>query len=148
MDRLLAASTAGYQTRHEFAKDALEAMILELTYEAMPDEPTPADAGVGRKAARVAAAEVRPIDLEATVLHAPMGAVIDTGATRVQDEPMFGLHNRDYPSIWAAHFLARGTDKGPVPVDRFFEDVTAEAWRFADSLGPLERRGGAKLSAL
>lgn len=148
MDRLLAANTAGYQTRHEFAKDALEAMVLELTYGTVPEEPMPMEGPVSR-AHKETTGEVHPIGLAATALHTPAkGPVVEAGATRVLSEPMFGLHNRDYPSIWAAHFLATVTMNGPVPFDRFLDDVTREAWRFAEGLAPLEQRGAAKLAAL
>jgi hypothetical protein len=148
MDELLAANTAGYQTRHEFAKDALEAMILELTYGTVPDEPTFVQA-TPTKPQTIAAPEAPAVDLAATVLHpAPRGLAIGRGMAVVQSEPMFGLHNRDYPSIWAAHFLAGITANGPVPAGRFFEEVTREAWRFGEALGALGERGGVKLSAL
>jgi len=149
MDRLLAANTAGYQTRHEFAKDALEAMILELTYGTVPDEQMSLEAPAPREFERARSSQMLSIDLAATVLRAPSkGAAIEPGAASVQNEPMFGLHNRDYPSVWAAHFLAGITPNGPVQADRFFEEVTHEAWRFAEGLAALEKRGEAKLAAL
>lgn len=148
MDRLLAANTAGYQTRNEFAKDALEAMILELTYGTVPEDPAHLEAQA--TAPRTTSTSEAPaIGFAATVLRAPeKGAVVEPGAAQVRAEPMFGLHNRDYPSIWAAHFLATATTNGPVPFERFLDDVTREAWRFAERLAALEQRSAAKLAAL
>jgi hypothetical protein len=147
MDQLLAANTAGYQNRHEFARDAIEAMVLELTYGSVPEEPLlaePRDLGL-----RDLPEARSSIGFTETVLHAPpKGPTVEPGSTEVRREPLFGLHNRDYPSIWAAHFLATRTGNGPVPVERFFEDVTAEAWRFAEGLKQLEQSGVPKVSAL
>jgi hypothetical protein len=94
--------------------------------------------------------QVEPLrDLSETELHLKArGAVLNEGLAVVKHEPVFGLHNRDFPSIWAAHALAEATGSGPVPWDEFLDTVTASAWRFAESLRALEEQLDIKLRAL
>jgi hypothetical protein len=66
----------------------------------------------------------------------------------VPAEPLFGLHNRDYPSLWALAQLAARAAAGPVALNTFLHDVTEEAWAFAARLLRLERARGFKLTAL
>jgi len=161
MDQLLASGAKGYETRQELIRDALEGYILELSYRPAPDEPTSQKASLRPPEQRPwagprpeQATEQGPprgeaLDLRPTVLHAPdPGFVIEGGIARVVDEPLFGLHNRDYPSLWAACFLATMTQDGPVPVDDFFSQVTREAWAYAEGLSRLENVSETKLTAL
>lgn len=88
-------------------------------------------------------------DLTATLLSAPSpGAIIEDGAAEVVNDPLFGLHNRDYPSIWAAHQLAALTREGPVPLSTFFDEVTRRAWLYAEALRPLEQGLRRKLTVM
>ncbi len=90
-----------------------------------------------------------PPDLSATVLAAPArGAMIRDGIAEVEDEPLFGLHNRDYPSIWAAHRLAAFTQEGPVPLPHYLHKVVDEAWAYARFLQQIELRAKGKLSVM
>jgi len=89
-------------------------------------------------------------DLAQTVLVAPSrnGCSIRDGIARFHDEPLFGLHNRDFPSIWAARHLAELTQDELVPAPVFFEKVTREAWRYGQALVELEEKTKVKLTAL
>jgi Arc/MetJ-type ribon-helix-helix transcriptional regulator len=64
----------------------------------------------------------------------------------VDDGPLFGLHNRDWVSLWAATQLCLMTSSGPVELGSFYELITDAAWRLAASLAPLERAGGFRLT--
>jgi hypothetical protein len=173
VDELVLEGRGGYETRQEFIRDAVQNHVLEVRYGAAeggqrpllpatePKLTEPASAN-GGKAAKKSKAElatptaisngerVPPLkDLSETELHlAKSGAVLNEGLAVVKHEPIFGLHNRDYPSIWAAHALATETGNGPVSWEGFLANVTAEAWRFAESLRPLEETLGYKLRAL
>jgi hypothetical protein len=72
------------------------------------------------------------------------GAVAEDGIAQVDDELLLGLHNRDYPSIWAAHRLATYTRDEPIAWGEFLERATGEAWGFASRLQALERAGGGR----
>jgi hypothetical protein len=93
---------------------------------------------------------IEPIgEIGETALRAPVrGAVVENGIARFKKEPLIGLHNRDYPSIWAARLLAEMTDTAPMPAPEFLEEATKQAWRYAHSLLDLERRTSVKLTAL
>lgn len=93
---------------------------------------------------------IEPIeDLAETALLAPgRGAVIEDGVAHAKEEPMFGLHNRDYPSIWAARLLAEQTQGSLVALAEFQRDATDEAWRYAAALQALEKSLRIKLTAL
>ncbi len=90
-----------------------------------------------------------PPDLSATVLTvSARGAVIRDGIAEVDDEPLFGLHNRDYPSIWAAHRLAAFTREGPVSLSHYLHEVVDEAWAYARFLQRIELRTKGKLTVM
>jgi hypothetical protein len=166
IDEALVAGLGGYSTRTEFFRDAAEGLLLELQYEPAPAEPLPAahrvaaappasqpDTGPSRPSD---AGNVEPgarppatlMSLEQTVLRlADAGDPIE-GQAQVDDEPLFGMHNRDFPSLWAAYGLARRAQMGPVPYEAFVDDITAEAWEYAAALQALEESGPQKLTAL
>lgn len=57
---------------------------------------------------------------------APGSAALDAP----HDRPLFGLHNRDYPSLWGLMLLARAAAEGPVPWSEFASglELTARAY--------------------
>jgi hypothetical protein len=161
MDELVLKGTGGYQTRAEFIREAVEAMVLELSYEPAPEEPRPhaatllanaPPAAAGPPGAQPAPAEplrAPALNLEETRLGSPPPSItLDDGEGIVIDEPMFGLHNRDYPSLWAAHHLAGLTADALVGLDEFYRTLVNAAWEFGERLLALEKALGAKLSAL
>jgi hypothetical protein len=163
MDELVLSGKAGFQTRAEFIREAVEAMVLELSYEPAPGEPmTRAVARVsGGSAPHMVASdferdqvkafelEASGFELQATRLLAPApGVTLDDGIGQVIDESLFGLHNRDYPSIWAAVHLAALTTEELVSLNRFYASVLEAAWEFGERLLSLEKALGVKLSAL
>lgn len=166
MDRLLVQGVGGFTTRNEFVREAVEAYILELTHEPAPAEPAALHSRQrGRPAVAPTLLEplqseifdlqvaeedlVRPLALQETAL-APLPetlAVID-GEVDVIAEPLFGMHNRDYPSLWAARRLADYLEDGSLSFDEFAARATTEAWAFANAIKPIERELGQKLTAL
>jgi len=87
--------------------------------------------------------------LSETALRAPIrGATVEDGVAHIKREPLLGLHNRDYPSLWASQLLGQLTQHGPVPFPMFTEEATREAWRYADALLELEKTTKTKLTAL
>ncbi len=100
-----------------------------------------------------ALADGAPIDMATDLSHtalgpAARGSAVDEGAATFKQEPLFGLHNRDYPSLWSLNVLAHIAGEGPVPASLLYADVTRKAWRFAASLAELEKTTPGKITAL
>jgi hypothetical protein len=172
IDEAIVSGLGGYSTRTEFFRDAAEGLLVELKYEPAPAEPTEgresfSAAAVSDKASVEdrANAKVRvPVetddvdsslgvtridDISATALHLPFeGQPLAEGEAEVDDEPLFGMHNRDFPSLWVAFRLAEQTASGPVPYELFVKGATEEAWAYAEALSGLGEAGGQKLTAL
>jgi hypothetical protein len=176
IDEAIVSGLGGYSTRTEFFRDAAEGLLLELKYEPAPAEPavwnevlftraasqeSPGGDGEDRNSARGhstayetdaigRSSEVKPIDgLDETALRLlTEGEPLVDGEAQVADEPLFGMHNRDFPSLWAAFRLAGRSEAGLVPYEAFVEEVTEEAWDYAEALRSLEEAAGQKLTAL
>lgn len=160
MDEAIVAEAGGFRTRAELMCEAVENLLNELEY---PEAP-PAQGIVGRRLveqrpplseypAQTGSAkdlftelsepergELESADLAATALRAPAQApqLLSGGSADVGDEPLLGLHNRDYVSIWALHRLARYTTAGPIAFDDYLHRVTQAAWFFGSRLRQLE----------
>jgi hypothetical protein len=147
MDQLLSAGKGGYQTRAEFIADAIDGLILELSYETAPEPNEPPAA----LAAAVSSQTDRPKslapDLSISALRPPpSGAVLEEGVARAG--LLFGLHNRDYPTLWALEVLMQMTQDRAVPFSEFVRRVTEAAWEQGRALMELEAVGGQKFSAM
>jgi hypothetical protein len=150
MDRTILSGAGGYGSRAEFIEDAVRDKILELTIPDNPesDDGTPGvDGGSGeRPYTEVLAIEPAPIELADTAVRAAgraKGLGGDVVLPEVADAPLLGLHNRDYPSVWA---LARLADmEGDVDGD-LVAAVVEEAWLYGSRLTLLETRLGRKLT--
>lgn len=160
MDRLLLDGIGGFTTRTEFVREAIESYMLDLTHEPAPAEPTllrgrkrrltPVTAPVSNEAEGEA---FTPAASRLTMADTALPAIARDGATMAGEsqlvaEPLFGMHNRDYPSLWAATRLAAYLDEGPVTFEEYADRVTEEAWSYAAELDLLEVELDAKLTAL
>ena len=65
-----------------------------------------------------------------------------------QAGPLFGLHNRDFPSLWALAELGRLSAERPIPYSEFMDEVADRAWRYGEMLVGLERQGIRGLTSL
>lgn len=169
IDGALAQEKGGYTTRQEFFREAAEGLLLELSYAPAPEEPaapahqkdvsdepsaTPpssesAPRGTIPVHASTAPTVAVPLELEATVLRlsGPQNAFTG-GEVELDGGTLFGMHNRDYPSIWAAYRLADQLCSGVVSYSAFVDSVTTEAWEYAEALKQIENLSGLKLTAL
>ncbi|AZG47182.1 ribbon-helix-helix domain-containing protein [Gordonia insulae] len=157
MDAVIIQGIGGYATRAEFIVDAIQERILELSVEETEDagppprqeeEPgaQPYESTV-RKTIPVTSRKDRPT----TVLSPPVAGYVVPAAgdlSRPESRALFGLHNRDYPSLWALTKLAALAAEGPIPVEDYVTDVLREAWRFGELLLATEKDTGAKCTAL
>jgi hypothetical protein len=169
MDEAIVTGHGGFQTRAELMTEAVENLLNELEYPEAPDEPMrpPTDRGSADRAsadspgrgpldellAAIPSSEREQLtlgDLAGTALRAPeKPSLVSDELASVPSEPLLGLHNRDYVSIWALHRLARYTAEGAVPFEDYVKRATRAAWYFGDQLDALERGGhGRKLTVL
>jgi hypothetical protein len=161
IDRIIETGKAGYASRAEFVRDAVEAMALEVLYgegDSVPDSkartsfaPPSSDTGDHRRdhaAVPVAAAGISSVSSNTVLGSCPPCVLIANGAAEVVDEPLFGLHNRDYPSLWVARQLAAMTATENIPAQDFYAAVSQAAWSYGETLLALERATGKKLTAL
>lgn len=156
MDTVILEGLGGYTTRAEFIVDAIQERILELSVGVIEDAGAPPndasiDGGKNDEAVEPPSASTPPVALPMTALTPPSaGATIDFDADLSHPErrPLFGLHNRDYPSLWALAQLAQMTTGGLVPAESFFTETLREAWQFGKLLLSIEEELGIKCAAL
>lgn len=185
LDEALLQHIGGFETRSEFVREAVDNLLLELSYDVASPEPVPLKTSSSPHAKRspstsrggesssrkgeefvgsepvldslsvqhqrrIADISTESNDtLRATALSAPSrGAVIDPGIAEIKDEHLFGLHNRDYPSFWAAYQLADLTSESPIELERGLEEIVTRAWHYADRLRVLEDSLHRKLRAM
>jgi hypothetical protein len=159
MDAVILRGVGGYSTRAEFIVDAIQERILELSIDGIEDAgPPPAPpierpnaALVGELETRRAPWTLSTVSTRMTTLSAPATGFVVSEAddlSRPEGRPLFGLHNRDYPSLWALTELASLTVEQPVPIEGYFTDMLKEAWRFGELLLAIEKDTGSKCTAL
>ena len=73
---------------------------------------------------------------------------VDDNVSAVDSGPLFGLHNRDWPTLQALDFLSRMAKTELVPLEDFYQAATANAWRMADFFNVLENKSTGKLTSL
>ena len=163
MDELLVSGKGGYGTRAEFIEHAVEAMALETEHgvaleqpgqqlESAQDDVThrpSAQTIQGTNASELSVKEVSPLSISETVIRELQdGLVTIEGSATVVDAPLFGLHNRDYPSIWAARRIAIATRESPQDFMRLQQQIGNEAWQFAERLQDIQEGSILKVTAL
>ncbi len=143
MDDLILQGAGGLLTRTEFIREAIESQIVELAYP-MAGELSSADAprAVRGMPATEGVGESGPQEELGNVLGGAVLAALGRGVSveptdlQVVDEALFGLHNRDFPSLWALRLLAQQASDGPISWTEFARNATDQAWE----LGARSRR--------
>lgn len=137
VDEVISSGVGGFASREELLEEALNSYLLELRD--IGDLPQPSVKPL--PAARAQPHEPnhgRAQDLEGEVLagiSSPGRGFAAKGEEIFLEEvPMLGLHNRDWPSFWVLSRLAKVAIQGPVSFLAFLEAVTEEAWKLAESL--------------
>lgn len=146
IDRFILSGVGGFETRTDVFREGAQMVLDEYAH----------SGGAAHRAYDDLAPEtaVTPssdgVALEDTVLHAPgaAGAIIAATAAPVRQQMLFGLHNRDYPSLWALHRMADLTAGSLRQLDECVRLVTADAWLYGERLAELEEKLGQKLTAL
>ncbi len=135
IDELVLSGTGGFASRSEFILDAVQERLVEFRSQGVDVGLRPSGSAV----AEDAAGSVAPLTIGSTALqNVPRGAALPAPlAESILDEPLFGFHNRDYPSLWALGRIGALASDGPVLAEEAFASVVADAWRFGQLLSSL-----------
>jgi len=151
MDALILNRVGGYENRAEFVRESIEALVMELTYEPAEELQRGTASEDDRSEPLVSTKDPsvshRP-SMDMTALETPDTFTVCEGVATVDSQAMFGLHNRDYPSLWALAQIAQMTSKGAQPFDDCVARLLAHAWSYGQTLTALEEAGEGKLTAL
>jgi hypothetical protein len=149
IDDVIRRGIGGFRDRQELIAEALNAYLLELRYGHLADERAPSK-HIGYPPLKAGAPHGRAQSGHpGSLLGLPECVTIDGAAIRVTRGPLFGLHSRDFPSIWAAWQLADMTKEKLVSQAEFLKKVIPEAWEMGSVLrADSAKRQGAKLEAL
>lgn len=137
VDEVLSSGVGGFASREELMEEALNSYLLELRdighFPPQPVRPVQS-ADVQQHETNLGRVQGRDERVLGNI-SSPMQGFAATGdEVFIEEVPMLGLHNRDWPSFWALSRLAHASIRGPVPFLAFLEAVTEEAWELAASL--------------
>lgn len=142
MDHTILASAGGYQDRNEFVTEAIRDRLAEeaAMQSEQAVEPPPAKKLAENRVSYVALQAPRRLAAAAVggppTEPAPGGQLFlgdwHRGRTRtVPARPTelvnFGLHNRDFPTLWALNCMATMTSRDPVTWDQFITFTREES---------------------
>lgn len=160
MDALLQRRVGGMETRNEFVEEALRMLVVEYEYDDDREEAKPSKSKRASppkedrpELVLMQESDTPPLfvdgDLSFTELVPPSKPVLmDEGIAQVDDMPLFGLHNRDYPTIWAGFQIAGLTEKSFQPADEIFKIITKRSWEIAEHLTTRRSPPDFKLTSL
>ena len=162
IDRLIEERRVPFDSRDAFITDAVGQLLTEVEWGGFdPGSQMPLRLIPGPRPEaeapwwehRLAEFGIQPFeDLAQTALEPPsQGPTLRPDEALVVDEPIFGLHNRDYPSFWALDQLCRATRDGPVRFSEFRRLLSDTAVQFAMRLGRLDEerpKGHPRLTGL
>jgi hypothetical protein len=142
VDEAVTSELGGFRDRHSLAAAAIDAYLLDLLYANESDQPVQASEGLPGSVTVRSAADL------AAVAALPRGRpTVDTVSALV-DEPLLGLHNRDWPSLWALSVLGELAAEAVTPWRSFLPEVTIRAWEVAEKIKEMSASGGRKPTAL
>lgn len=154
MDQVIIASEGAYADRTEFLAEAIRDRVE--AEENAPSEEDSADSAGGSMPVPRAGPNEPAGTLAPEVDHsAAFGDWLEGSPPTLQPlldaSTAFGLHNRDYPTLWGADWIGRLTAEAmqPLPWSPLTEVIIARAWEFAAQLqtADLDRPRGAKVAA-
>ena len=161
MDAIIVEGVGGYSTRAEFILDAIQERILELTIEGVEDAGLlPMLQDVGSAPLQLTHTPAAPqslvdsslqVTMQMTELTPPAAGFIIPAAhdlSRPEGKALFGLHNRDYPALWALDQLAAMTTEEAIPIVDFFARILEAAWEFGMNLLALEKQEESRFTTL
>lgn len=154
IDELIVAGVGGYADRNDFIRDAITGLLAETHYqmEASPPRRGPAASlALGDREAEIPCLAAAPTVGSLPALRWPASVsvtLMERSDYETDDVPLLGLHNRDFPSLWAAVQIAEITSNGTTDADTCLDEVVQRAWTLGKLLESLERPGSPRYSAL
>lgn len=152
VDELILSGVGGFATRGEFILDAVQERVVELLFGTSSEVDSRFEASEDLPVVTVSHdgdASLPPSTIDDTRLASlPSVFTIDSVDLAVREGVLFGLHNRDYPSLWVASLLASWTQDGPLEWLEAQRRATSAAWDFGRVLLAVERQTGGKHTAL
>jgi len=156
IDEAVVGGVGGYGSRTELIVDAILERLLELAHDEAP--PVTAVQSMAESSDKVIdAAPIQspnsalpsgPDSLSLDGIEPPTLISPDRDISQPEGAPLFGLHNRDYPSLWALRELAAMCTLGPVPLDEFWRIILPKAWEQGETLLTYQNLTGVKTTAL
>ncbi len=143
MDELIAAGEGGLDSRADLAREAIEAMVMELRYGLAEPEAQQHQDPILTDPRR---GDI--VDVSFTSLEAPLELSYFVEPLPPYEKPPRGFHNRDYPSLWAAAQLCRLLNSESMAFDAMGDALVEKAWAFAEQLVLLDNLIPGKPSAL
>lgn len=127
MDAFIEKS-GSYRDRNEFLSDAIQGHLAELQ--------GGTDSLTRGRQEHASTVGVLPAVGLGILTSLPSGVPTVVGHDSSLAEPTWGMHNRDFPTLWAATHLAVATaDAGhPLSFTNWTKDVIASAWQLAVAL--------------
>lgn len=151
IDELIVQGVGGYADRTDFIRDAITSLLAEIRYqpEASPSRKRPAPKVASDFDPEHTGTAIGGSPTSLPALHWPASvAILETSDYDADDVPLLGLHNRDFPSLWAAVQIAEITSTGTTDADACFGEVVRRAWSVGKQLASRERPGSPRYSAL
>jgi Arc/MetJ-type ribon-helix-helix transcriptional regulator len=146
----VAVERFGYADRSAFVSDAVANLVAEVDLapvNAPPEEALLARSGAGNAVSPVRARSLSVAERAMPPDPAPPGvglsAVIEAPAGDVPlaaelcpeaEEPTWGMHNRDWPTLWAASELGRESYGGAVRYKQWVRALVDRSWDLAEVL--------------
>jgi len=152
MDAAILRSGGAYFDRAEFVNEALIDRLAEEGHGSVESRPIQQD----HKSPPLAAVPALDVEFAPDVAERTghFGEWLSNGSVptlppAAGPEANFGLHNRDYPTIWACDLLGRMTAEAGMPIawDGFSEQLLRESWAVGRRLAADDAESGRPLKA-
>lgn len=140
IDGVVASRLGGFSDHQTLIAAAVDAYLIDLVYVNEGSEATEPSEAVG--------GDVDTLPTLPSVAAVRYGPTVVDTASVLADEPLLGLHNRDWPSLWALGVLAEETQSGPIPCRAYLLEVTSRAWRVAEKIAGISSETARKATAL
>ncbi len=153
MDRVITSSSA-YNSRQDFIADAVANLLADIEVASevggSADHRQTVDTSIWSRSER----EPEPLDIEAEngahqrltsaeglelasipALPPDLQLSAEPEDSGSLETPTWGLHNRDWPTLWSAALLGKASATGPVQYTEWLAETARLAWQLTDAVG-------------
>jgi Arc/MetJ-type ribon-helix-helix transcriptional regulator len=147
IDRMVESQTGGFDSRSDLIREAVEAYVAELKYGVADGKAMHRGTELAlitnsstletpRLSSADSSAVNRQSEFRSALGPVPKCVVVSAPVATIEEGPLF-FHNRDFPSLWAAHSIAELTQAALTSFENCMRLVTQRAWKFAAALKSL-----------